>query len=264
MTNAITRPGSFCWFELTTTDQDAAKRFYADLFGWTPDDTPIGPSDLYTIFRLAGRDAAAACTIRPEQRAQGVPPNWLVYIQVEHADDSAARATSLGATVVVPPFDVMQQGRMALIADPGGAMFAIWQPNQHTGIGVWGDVNAVCWADLQVRDQVAAGAFYSAFLGWQMVEGASMNAAKPGTYFHIANAGTMIGGIPPADQVDPNGHPAWIMYVRVADCAASTKKAVSLGARAFVDSMTLPDTGTFSVIADPQGAVFSLFELQPR
>ncbi len=264
MATVDTRPGSFCWFELTTTDQPAARSFYASLFGWVPADTPMGPGEVYTIFRLDGRDAAAAYTMRPEPRAQGVPPNWLVYVQVEDAGASAARAASLGGTVVVAPLDVMEQGRMAVIADPGGAMFAIWQPKQHTGIRAWREIGAVGWADLQVRDQEQAGAFYSALFGWQMTGGTSMTAAKPGEYFHIVNGADMIGGIPPAGQVDPNAHPAWVMYVEVADCAASTKRAVSLGGRAYVDTMEVGESGRISVIADPQGAVFALHESVTR
>ncbi len=89
-------PGSFCWFELSTTDQTQAKVFYTSLFGWQPDDQPIGPNDVYTIFKVEGRDAAAACTLRPDQRAHGVPPNWLLYVSVENADASAKRAADAG------------------------------------------------------------------------------------------------------------------------------------------------------------------------
>src|SRR3954464_4778571 len=117
MPNSHARPGDFCWFELATTDQVAAKRFYESLFGWTSDDQPIGPSDMYTIFRAGGGEVAATYTMREEQRSQGVPPNWLVYVAVEDADASAARVAALGGTVVVQPLDVMEQGRMAMIAD---------------------------------------------------------------------------------------------------------------------------------------------------
>src|SRR5436305_445089 len=106
MSNA-TAPGSFCWFELGTTDPEAAKRFYSGLFGWTADDVPMGPAGVYTIFRLGGREAGATYALPPDQLAHGIPPNWLVYVKVESADASAARAASLGANVGVKPFDVM-------------------------------------------------------------------------------------------------------------------------------------------------------------
>jgi predicted enzyme related to lactoylglutathione lyase len=264
MTAAPLRPGSFCWFELATTDQEAAKAFYAALFGWTSNDNPMGPAGSYTIFRLGDRDAAAACTLDSAQRAQGVPPNWQVYVLAENADAAAAKASSLGATVIVQPFDVMDLGRMAVMQDPTGAVFAVWQPGRHAGVGAWAEPGAVGWADLQVRDQEKAAAFYSSLFGWKMVEGKSMNAAKPGTYHHIVNGTDMIGGIPPASQVDPNAHPAWLMYVEVADCAAATKHARSLGARAYVDTMEIGENGRISVLADPQGAVFALHESMKR
>ena len=267
MNDFSARPGDFCWFELATTDQDAAKNYYSALFGWTPADMPMGPSEVYTIFRLGGRDAAAAYTLRPEQQSQGVPPSWMVYILVEDVDEASARAASLGGTVIVPSLDVMESGRMSVIMDPAGAIFAIWQAKQHVGVGVRGEPHSVGWADLQVHDQAKAAAFYSALFGWKMVDGRQMNPAKPGQYFHIVNGGTMdkmIGGIPPAEQVDPNAHPAWLIYVEAEDCAAATKKAVSLGGAAYVDSMAIGEEGIISVIADPQGAVFALHESKRR
>src|SRR2546425_5023173 len=113
--------GSFCWIELATTDQKAAKDFYGSLFGWSPQDSPIGPNEFYTIFKLEGRDAAAGYTLRAEQREQGVLPHWMVYIAIDSADQAAGKAKELGGTVVVPPFDVMDLGRMAVIHDPTGA-----------------------------------------------------------------------------------------------------------------------------------------------
>jgi len=260
MTTATARPGEFCWFELATSDQPAAKRFYESLFGWVSHDTPIGPDGHYTFFRLGGRDAAAGHTLHPEQRSQGVPPNWGIYVLVEDADAAAARAASLGGTVIVPPFDVMESGRMSVIMDPAGAIFSIWQAKQHVGVGVRDEPGSVVWADLQVHDQPKAAAFYSALFGWKMVEGRSMNPAKPGDYYHIVNGDTMIGGVPPAEHLDPKAHPAWLIYVGVEDCPAVTKKAVSLGGTAYVDTMAIGEEGRISVIADPQGAVFAIHE----
>src|SRR6266446_9393378 len=131
-------PGSFCWIELATTDQKAAKDFYSSLFGWSPQDSPIGPSEFYTIFKLEGRDAAAGYTLREDQRTHGVPPNWMIYITVDSADQAAAKAKQLGGSVVMPPFDVMDLGRMAVIQDPAGAHFCMWQAAKNTGIGIAG------------------------------------------------------------------------------------------------------------------------------
>src|SRR5260370_39321019 len=117
-------PGAFSWIELGTTDQNAAKHFYTALLGWKFDDNPMGPNDFYTMFTLGGENAAAAYTLRAEQTAQGVPPHWNLYISVESADSAASKATELGASVLAGPFDVYSFGRMAVIADPTGAVFS--------------------------------------------------------------------------------------------------------------------------------------------
>src|SRR5450631_3501364 len=114
--------GSFVWIELGTTDQAAAKNFYGSLFGWNASDMPMGPDDYYTIFRLEGRDTAAAYTLRPD-RSGSAPTHWMLYISVDNVDDAAALAAHLGGTVPSPPFDVYDAGRMAVVQDPTGATF---------------------------------------------------------------------------------------------------------------------------------------------
>jgi predicted enzyme related to lactoylglutathione lyase len=126
-------PGSFCWIELATTDQNAAKRFYSSLFGWAPADMPMGPGEFYTMFRLDGRDAAAAYTMRKEQQERGLPPYWGIYVAVESADKAAERAAAVGGRVLAPPFDVFDVGRMAVVQDPTGATFSVWQPKGPNG-----------------------------------------------------------------------------------------------------------------------------------
>src|SRR5215470_6861833 len=140
-------PGSFSWIELATTNQTAAKDFYFKIFGWSSNDYPMGPSEVYTIFQVEGRDAAAACALRPDQAAHGVPPHWNLYVAVESADASAARAEQLGGKILAPPFEVFDSGRMAVIQDPTGAAISLWQPNKHPGTGIGGVDGTLCWAD---------------------------------------------------------------------------------------------------------------------
>ena len=128
-------PGAFCWIELSTTDQNAAKSFYTSLFGWASQDFPMGPNDFDTMFQLEGRDTGAAYTMRPEQRSHGVPPHWMIYIAGESADDAASRVAQLGGKVLAPPCDVYDAGRMAVVQDPTGAVFALWQAKKNTGDG---------------------------------------------------------------------------------------------------------------------------------
>jgi predicted enzyme related to lactoylglutathione lyase len=253
-------PGEFCWIELHTTDQDAAKKFYTGLFGWAVNDSPMGPAGVYTIFRIGGRDVAAGCSLYPDQIKQGVPAHWMIYIAVENADQAAAKASSLGGKVIQPAFDVMEAGRMAIVQDPTGAVFCAWQAKANTGLGITGDPGTFCWADLSTSDPERAKQFYSGLFGWEIVTGDKDTSG----YLHIKNAGKFIGGIPPAKMRDPRAKPHWLTYFYVADVDAATKKAEGLGAKTYIAPMTIEGAGRMSVLADPQGAVFSLFKESPR
>src|SRR5579859_8193407 len=193
MTNIAQHPaGSFCWIELSTTDQNATKNFYTSLFGWGVVDSPMGPNDFYSMFKLEGRDTGAACTLRKEQLEQGVPPHWMLYVAVQNVDETAAKAGQLGGKVLAPPFDVFDVGRMAVVQDPTGAIFCVWQAKSHSGIGISGD-GTLCWADLSTPDPQQAGKFYSSLFGWQIIT----DDHDPSGYLHIKNRENFIGGIPP-------------------------------------------------------------------
>jgi predicted enzyme related to lactoylglutathione lyase len=246
--------GSFCWVELATTDQAAAKNFYTSLFGWSVTDSPMGPDDLYSIFNIDGRDAAAGYTMRKEERAQGIPPHWMLYIAVDDADKSVAKAAQAGGTILAPAFDVMDAGRMAVIQDPTGAIFSVWQAKNSQGIKVTGD-NTLCWADLSTSNPDRAAKFYSELFGWQFTKGEQDSSG----YLHIKNGGHFIGGMPPKEHRNPNAPPHWLIYYQTADAEASTKKANQLGAKVLMPARKMENVGTFSIVADPQGAIFALF-----
>ena len=254
-------PGSFCWIELGTTDQEAAKTFYSSLFAWQASDNPMGPGEVYTIFQLEGREAAAAYTLRPDQRAQGVPSNWMLYVAVESADQAASRAAELGGTVLAPAFDVSDFGRMAVLQDPAGAAFAVWQAKQHSGIGIAGVEGTLCWADLSTPDRDGVEAFYTGLFGWTI---GKEDEEPAHAYWHIQSGEEFIGGIPPAAGRDPHAPPHWLLYFYVSDCDAVAAKARNLGAQLFMPPTSFEDVGRIAVLADPQGAVFALFQAPPR
>lgn len=248
------QPGSFCWVELGTSDQPGAKRFYSDLFAWTANDIPMGPDDFYTMFQLHGRDVAAAYTLRPDQKERGVPPHWMLYVAIENADSSAEKAASLGAKILAPPFDVFDVGRMAVIQDPTGAVFAIWQAKRHHGIGVRSENGAHCWADLTTTDPKKAADFYSQLFGWET----EVSKNDPSGYLHILSQGNYIGGIPPV--CEGQGPPHWLIYYQVSGIDTVVGRANSNGGKTYQPPFTVPDTGQIAVLADPQGAIFALFE----
>jgi len=250
--------GNFCWMELGTSDQAAAKKFYSSLFGWTPNDMPMAPGSTYTIFRLQDRDCAAGYTL--SEYDHGAPPHWNLYIAVENADAAAAKAGSLGAKVVAPAFDVMDAGRMAVLQDPTGAFFIVWQPKNNAGIGIKDEPGAFCWADLSTPDPERAKKFYSALFGWEISPGEK----DPSGYLHIKNGDQFIGGVPPAHVRNPNAPPHWLVYWYVADVDASAAKAKELGATFYVPPMSVEGVGRMAIMADPQGAVSAIFKESPR
>ncbi len=249
--------GTFNWPELASTDPAAAKKFYSALFGWEIHDQPMGPDQMYTIFKVRGLDVASLYALEPKMQQAGVPPHWGTYISVENADASAEQAKALGGTVVMGPFDVMDHGRMAAITDPQGATFCVWQPKTHHGIQLMREPGALGWTQLNAKHAAQAKAFYTALIGWQVQESPMQAELGGGHYTTWLNADGPAGGMMqmPPDAPAPSH---WLPYFCVADVDAAHAKASSLGALTYVPPMDIPDTGRFAVIADPQGATFAI------
>jgi predicted enzyme related to lactoylglutathione lyase len=246
-------PGTFCWPELATTDQNGAKKFYTALFGWTSDDSPIGENEFYTMLQSKGHAAGALYTMRKEMRENHVPPHWGSYVAVENTDQSAAKARQLGGKVIAEPFDVMDAGRMAVIQDPTGAVFSLWQAMKHPGIGVFNEPGALCWTELITTDTDAAKRFYTGLFPWQTE---SMDGGMPYTVFKVGE--NRIGGMMQRTPEMGNVPPFWLAYFEVDDCDAATAKALSLGGKALMPAQEVPSYGKIAVLQDPQGASFGL------
>ncbi|MEA2236204.1 MAG: uncharacterized protein QOC81_928 [Thermoanaerobaculia bacterium] len=239
-------PGMFCWIELATNDAAAAKTFYTSLLGWNAKDMPI-PDGVYTMLQKSGRDLGAL------YQTKEIPPNWQTYISVENADDSATKAKELGATIVAPPFDVMDIGRMALVADPQGATLALWQAKKHIGATIRDETNTLCWNELMTSDIEGARDFYKSLFGW--------NLRVSAEYTEIDVAGQPSGGMMQMPN-DMRCMPAsWTPYFAVDDCDATVAKAKSLGAQVYVPPTNIANVGRFAVLADPQGASFDVITM---
>ncbi len=254
-------PGEFCWVELGTTDQAAAADFYRQIFGWSAKNMPIGPDEVYTMFQLEGRDAAAGFKLRPDQLSGDVPPNWHLYVAVESADATAARAEQLGGKILAAPSDVFEAGRMAVLQDPTGAVFSLWQPNKNPGTGITASHGTLCWADLSTPDQARAGQFYSELFGWQIMKEDEDSAHN---YWHIKNGEEFIGGIPPASHRQAGTPAHWLAYFTVSDCDATATAAKNLGAKLYMPPTDFENVGRISIMADPQGATFAIFKAAAR
>jgi uncharacterized protein len=244
-------PGTISWADLATTDQAGAKEFYGGLFGWEYDDQPIGDGVTYSMAKVGGRSAAAINAQRDDERQQGIPPHWNVYITVEDVDAAARAAGEHGGQVLAEPFDVFDAGRMTVIADPTGAVVSLWQAGTSIGAEVVNEPGALTWADTATPDPEAAQRFYSGLLGWRFE---TMSEEPP--YWVIFNGERSQGGMTkPPPEVPPN----WFPYFAVSDVEAAMAAAETAGGRPFMGPVEVPNGGTFALIQDPQGAPFAVF-----
>jgi predicted enzyme related to lactoylglutathione lyase len=250
-------PGAFCWVELGTTDAAAAKAFYGGLFGWTAEDMPMPDGTAYTMLKLSGLEAGALYAMNEDMRKQNIPPHWMVYVNVENADETAAKATAAGAQITAGPFDVFDAGRMAVIRDPQGAMISIWQANKHIGIRAMCAAGTLCWSELATTDRVGAREFYTKVFGW----GTKIGNMEGIEYTEWKVGEMPVGGMLQMTQEWKGAPPHWMPYFLVDDCDASAEKATTLGGAVCVPPTDIPTVGRFAVLADGQGAYFSIIKL---
>lgn len=244
--------GTFSWIDLATPDQEGAKAFYTQLFGWTADDQPLPMGGSYTMLKLDGYNVAGLGAQPPDQQDQGIPAYWSSYVSVDDVDATVAKATAAGGNALFPPMDVMDEGRMTMIADPAGAMFGLWQAKNHIGAQVVNQPGALVWNELATRDVDGAKAFYNAVFGW----GSNTDESN---YTTFADENGRIGaGMIQMDDSWGEMPPYWGVYIMVDDVAATVGKAQSLGGNVMVPPTPAGEMGTFSVLQDPQGGVFTV------
>ena len=233
--------GTFCWVDLATTDAAAAKAFYGDLLGWEAPERAA-----YAHWTLGGLDVAGVY-VEPD----GGAPRWTSYVAVADADAAASRAEQLGGSVIEAPQDAGEDaGRRAVLADPVGAAFAIWQAGTDPGARLVNDVGCWCSNQLQAADPAAAVPFYRDLLGWEIVE--EPDSEPP--YWAVRNEGGDNGGM----VGDEDGDPTWVVYFHVADVDESAGAVEAAGGAVGFPPTTM-GLGRIAVCADPQGASFGLF-----
>jgi predicted enzyme related to lactoylglutathione lyase len=250
------RQGTPNWVDLQTTDQNAAKRFYTGVFGWTYDDQPMPEGQVYSMAMLGGNTVAAIAPQSPELVQAGAPPTWNTYIAVDSVDDTVAKVQAAGGMVAMAPFDIPEAGRMALIMDPAGAPVALWQAGQHIGATLTNEHGALTWNEL-ITDKPEVMTFYERVLG---ITTNTMDMPE-GKYTMLEVGGQAIAGCT-APQT-PNTPNHWQVYFAVDDADAAAAKATELGGKVMVAPFDTP-AGRMAVIADPQGAVFSIIRLAPQ
>ena len=254
-------PGVPCWSDTSQPDPEAAVGFYEDLFGWEAEDQmPPDSEGKYLICRLSGRQVAAVGSQPPEAPPM---PVWNTYISVDSADDVAAKVKDAGGSVVMEPFDIFDAGRMAVLADPAGAVFCVWQANQHKGAQLVNEPGAMAWNELATRDPAGSKDFYGAVFGWG---GSPMEYGEVEyTVWQLAGSDRGIGGmIPMVGEGWPEDLPPhWMVYFAVQDAEATAARAKQLGGSVPVEPFDTP-AGRIAVLNDPQGAHFSVIKLSPQ
>jgi predicted enzyme related to lactoylglutathione lyase len=248
--------GNFCWFELGTSDQNAAKEFYTKLFDWSFNDSPLPPEmgGVYTTLTKDDKKVGAMYQLGPH--TGDLPPHWMLYVAVNSADEAVAKVSQLGGEAMCQPFDVMDFGRMAFFKDPTGAILSVWEPKTHPGADLVNAPGSACWGELATGDVKAAGAFYSSLFGWSLKESSD---GMP--YTEFSNQGKPIGGMTPMSGMQDQGVPPhWSVYFAVENCGAAAEKARGLGATLCAPPTDIPNVGRFAVVQDPQGAFFSIFQ----
>jgi len=191
--------------------------------------------------------------LNSEMRAQGIPPHWLSYVAVANVDDTTAKAKATGATVMKEPFDVPGAGRMSVIQDPTGAVFAIWEAKGHTGAQITGVLNTPCWNEVVTPDPQQDGAFYTNLFGW--------TSQQFGDDYSIFNNGDR--GVAGMFQLTPEMGPVpphWAVYFNVDDCDAIVQKTLDLGGTVLKGATDIPTIGRFAVLMDPQHAAFAIIK----
>ncbi len=243
------------WVDLQTTDTEAAKAFYASLFGWAYDDQPMPQGGPYSMATLSGQHVAAIAPQSPELAAAGAPPMWNTYLAVDNVDDALAKVEAAGGQVAMPAFEVMEAGRMGFVLDPSGAPVAFWQARQHIGASLVNEPGAVVWNELITADP-AAVRFYEQVLG---VTTTVMDMGQ-GEYTLFQVGGKEVGGTTAPQQPGTPSH--WLVYFAAADADATAAKATELGGAVLAGPFDTP-VGRMATLRDPQGAVFSIIQPTP-
>lgn len=248
--------GAPAWVDLSTGDPAAAREFYAGLFGWKVEVEPDPAAGGYAMARIGDKVVAG---IGGKQDPQG-PSAWMVYIGTHDADGIAKKVEAAGGKVVAAPFAVMGAGRMAVLQDPTGAFFSVWEPKDMQGADVMYAPNTFAWAELNSRGFEKAAPFYANVFGWGEKKSPMGEGQGDYTEFKL-NDESIAGGMEMNPMVPKEVPSYWMVYFAVADVDKAFEKALSSGGREMLAPLDFPG-GRFAIVSDPQGAAFGLMKMQ--
>ena len=273
-----------CWVDTGQPDPEAAVEFYGGLFGWEFEDRmPADSPGRYFVAQLRGRDVAAVGS-QPEQAPP--TPGWNTYVWVDSADDATAKVKAAGGNALMEPFDVLDAGRMAVLTDPEGAVFCVWQAKEHKGAQLVNEPGTWNFSELNTRDPEGAKAFYGTVFGWEAETldygegqttmwrlpgyGDFLERRDPDLRRRMAADGAPEGFedavawlIPmTSDQYPDDVPPHWNVTFAVDDADAVADRAAKLGGQVRVPPFDAPFV-RMTVVSDPQGAAFTACKYVP-
>jgi uncharacterized protein len=253
------KPGTFCWVDLSTTNALAAKKFYSEIFGWQVVDIPIDEKNTYTMLNINGKPVAGLAQMMPDQLEKKFPPHWMSYISVASASETMAKAKELGGNVIMDAMDVMEEGRTGVFQDPEGAMVAIWEPKNHKGASYKNIPGTLCWVEHGSHEKEKAIPFLEKLFDWN-AKTEKMGEVDYTTFFLGEE---MIGGLYEfqPDMKDIPSH--WLPYFTVENIDETIEKTSKLNGKIIMPKMYVKGVGHFSVLQDPQGAVFGVLHGDP-
>jgi hypothetical protein len=246
--------GTVAWVDLQTPDLDKARRFYGELLGWSfagGDDANTG---FYTTAQIRGRKVAGLG--KPPAGSQS-PTAWTVYFATDNADDLARRAKDTGGTVLMPPMDVMEHGRMAIFSDPTGGVFGAWQAKQHRGAEVIDEPGAMTWHEIYSHDVTKAREFYARLFALEQKRLDSPDIE----YWTLHKGEKTVGGVMQMTAAMPKDLPShWNTYFAVSDADAAAKQVTALGGSVMQPPFDTP-YGRMAAVFDPLGAPFCIIKV---
>lgn len=251
--------GRFVWYDLMTTDTNAAIKFYSSLFGWTTK-AETGSSGPYTMLQAASKEFGGVMAI---DQSRPMPSHWVGYVAVEDINAVAGRVPGAGGRIAHPPTEIPHVGHFAVILDPQGAAICLFQGRSGGSMEEWkipSGPGTVAWNELLTSDPPAAARFYKEIFGW---DSRAEDMGSMGKYHLFSLGGKDLAGMmqmPPEAKAPPS----WVSYFEVGDVDASTKQTQDLGGKVHVQPTEIPEVGRFSVAADSTGATFALFKPIPR
>jgi len=244
---------NFVWYELMTTDPEAAEGFYRDVIGWGARDGDI-PGLRYTVFTIEATPVAGLMALPPEARAAGARPGWVGYVAADHVDAFVERVKQAGGSVHHGPADIPGVGRFAIVADPQGATFALFKGLGEGEAPVPMTPGRTGWHELHAADHEKAFAFYAALFGWQKKE--AIDLGPMGIYQIFGLGDASIGGMFTKPAAEPA--PYWLYYFNVAEIEAAAARVKDKGGQVVNGPHQVPGGSWIIQCIDPQGAVFAL------